>query len=394
MNTEQPMGVAARELVQRMGEAANNFLAGLATDQRAKAQLDFADEAARSTWYYTPVLRQGLPFTEMDRTQQRLAQRLIRTGLSKEGWVTASTIMGLETTLDGLEGWTTQLWWRDVNLYYVSIFGQPDAKQPWGWRFEGHHVSLNYTIVDGQIISPTPSFFGANPAESPLLGGQSLRPLAGIEDLARELMHNLSAEQQAIALLTPVAPPDMVTLNRPYVIEDSIPSPMSNVNDPAAVASQFASMNRFSTERGVTHDDLHTVRYTASPRGLAAAAMTPAQQEILVALISDYIHRMPEELAEIEMKKLLQPGIEQIHLAWAGGLERHQPHYYRLQAPRLLVEYDNTQNNANHIHSVWRDPLNDFGADILAQHYATADHGHGHTHSHSHSHGHGHDHHH
>ena len=250
MNTERPVGATAREVVQRMGEAANNFLAALAIDQRAKAQIDFDDEAERTRWYYTPVLRRGLPLSEMDRNQQRMAQRLIMTGLSRPGWVTASTIMGLETTLDALEGWTTQIWWRDVQLYYVSIFGQPDGKAPWGWRFEGHHISLNYTISDGQIVAPTPTFFGANPAESPLIGGQTLRPLASIEDLARDLMHNLSAEQQATALLTPVAPPDIAMLNRPYVVDKALPWPTEGIDDPKAVLEQFPTMERFCKERG------------------------------------------------------------------------------------------------------------------------------------------------
>ena len=176
MNTESPTGVTARQLVQRMGEAAENFLAALSTDQRATAQLDFADQAERTTWYYTPTPRQGLPFTEMDRKQQRLAQKLIMTGLSRGGYNVATTIMGLETLLDGKEGFTAEIWWRDSRLYHVTIFGTPDDKQPWGWRFEGHHISLNYTIVGGQIVAPTPTFFGSNPAESPLIPQQRKLP--------------------------------------------------------------------------------------------------------------------------------------------------------------------------------------------------------------------------
>jgi hypothetical protein len=355
-----------------MGEAANTFLAALSTDQRAKAQLDFADEAERTTWHYTPTPRRGLSLKEMDRRQQRLAQKLIMTGLSQPGWVTAGVIMGLETTLDGIEGWTTAEWWRDVQLYFVSIFGQPDGKRPWGWRFEGHHISLNYTLVDGRIVAPTPTFFGANRAEAPLIGGHLLRPLAGIEDPARELMRSLSSEQGAKALLTPIAPPDFAMLNRPYVVEGALPWPTPGIEDPAAVAAQFPTMKRFCDERGVTVDDLEAIRYSTTPKGLAAADLTAAQQEMLLTLIGNYIRRMPDELAEIELEKLQQRGLDQIHFAWAGGLERRQPHYYRLQGPRFLVEYDNTQNDANHIHSVWRDPADDFGADLLAHHYQTA----------------------
>ncbi|MEZ4656844.1 MAG: DUF3500 domain-containing protein [Caldilineaceae bacterium] len=372
-NSAKLVGAAARETVQRMGEAAANFLAGLSTDQRAKAQLDFADQAERTTWHYTPTPRQGLPFTEMDRQQQRLAQRLIMSGLSREGYNVATTIMGIETLLDGKEGFRTDLWWRDSRLYYVSVFGEPDGQKPWGWRFEGHHISLNFTIVGGQIVSPTPTFFGSNPAASPLIGGQMLRPLAGIEDLARQLMHALSAEQQATALLTTKAPPDIVTLNRPAVVAGSLPAQTPGIDDTLAVASQFRTMERLIEERGVTPAELEAVRLNG-PKGIAAASMSSAQREILHALIADYIHFMPDELAEIEMQKLHAQGVDQIHFAWAGGLERGEGHYYRMQGTRFLVEYDNTQNDANHIHAVWRDAQNDFGADLIAQHYQSSHH--------------------
>lgn len=368
--TTAATGLAARQLVQRMGEAAQNFLAGLATDQRRIAQLDFADQAERTTWHYTPTERQGLPFTQMDRGQQRLAQQLVMTGLSRAGYNTATTIMGLETLLDAKEGFTAQIWWRDSRLYHLTIFGTPDEPGAWGWRFEGHHISLNYTIVDGQIVAPTPTFFGSNPAESPLIGTHSLRPLATIEDLARELMHALSPDQRAQALLTASAPPDIVTLNRPWVVAGSLPAQTPGIDDTLAVASQFRTMARLVEERGIRAEELEAVRYSDTPKGLATAQMNGAQRELLLTLIGDYIHRLPEELAEIELKKLHANGIDGLHFAWAGGIERRQPHYYRLQGPRFLVEYDNTQNDANHIHSVWRDPQNDFGADLLVRHYA------------------------
>ncbi|MEZ4710831.1 MAG: DUF3500 domain-containing protein [Caldilineaceae bacterium] len=372
-NSEKLLGAAARETVQRMGEAAANFLAGLSTDQRAKAQIDFADQTERTTWHYTPTPRQGLPFTEMDRQQQRLAQRLIMSGLSREGYNVATTIMGIETLLDAKEGFTTGLWWRDSRLYYVTVFGEPDGQKPWGWRFEGHHISLNFTIVGGQIVSPTPTFFGSNPAASPLMGGQLLRPLAGIEDLARQLMHALSAEQQAAALLSTKAPPDIVTLNRPAVIAGSLPAQTPGVDDNLAVAAQFRTIERLIEDRGITQAELEAVRLNG-PKGVAAASMSSAQREILHALIADYIHFMPDELAEIEMQKLHAQGVDQIHFAWAGGLERGDGHYYRMQGTRFLVEYDNTQNDANHIHAVWRDAQNDFGADLIAQHYQASHH--------------------
>ena len=363
-------GQGAEQLVKRMGEAAANFLAGLSTDQRSKTVLPFEDQQERINWHYTPTPRSGLPFTEMDRTQQRLAQRLIATGLSRAGYVTTSTIMGLETTLDAIEEWSAELWWRDSRLYHLTIFGSPDSQEPWGWRFEGHHISLNYTLVGGRIIAPTPTFFGSNPAEAPLGVASWLRPLGSLEDLARELVLALDQPQQQTAIVTDLAPPDIVSLNRPAVIDGMLPAKTPGLDDPASVAGQYGTLDRFMKALGTEAAHLEAVRYTTQPKGLAAAAMTGDQQEILLALIGAYLHCMPEELAEIELTKIKQQGIDQIHFVWAGSLERRQPHYYRLQGSRFLAEYDNIQNDANHIHSVWRDPTNDFGADVLAQHYA------------------------
>lgn len=365
-----PTGRVAAELVQRMGEAAQNFLAGLSTDQRATAQLDFADETERTTWHYTPVARKGLPFTQMDRTQQRLAQALVATGLSRAGYVTASTIMGIETTLDFIEGWKRADGGRDSRLYYLSIFGTPDSTGAWGWRFEGHHISLNYTIVNGQIVAPTPTFFGSNPAEAHLSDNHSLRPLASVEDLGRELMHALSEEQRAKVLLTPKAPLDIVSLNRPYLKEGMLPAFTPGLDEGVAVNYEFSTLDTLTKQRGMTMADLEAVRAGSDPKGLASTQMNAAQKEILQALIGAYLHKMPEELAELEFQQLAARGLDNLHFAWAGSLERRQGHYYRIQGPRFLVEYDNTQNDANHIHSVWRDPEDDFGAQILAQHYA------------------------
>jgi hypothetical protein len=330
-----------------MGEATERFVESLSHDQRAKAVFGFAQQQERTRWFYTPVPRNGLPLSEMDRHQQRLAHQLVATGLSRAGYSTASTIMGLETTLDALEGWRQSHPGRDPELYYVSVFGTPNDWQPWGWRLEGHHISLNYTLAGKQIISPTPTFFGSNPAETALSPVGILRPLAGIEDLARELIHAFDPGQRSRAILATAAPSDIVLANLPSAVQGTLPS-----------------ANRLSPRQQ------EALRYTHAPKGLAAAAMAPAQREILLALVSEYIHRLPDEVAEIEMNELQKRGQEGLHFAWAGGLEKHQGHYYRIQATRFLVEYDNTQNDANHIHSVWRDPGNDFGARMLAEHYA------------------------
>ena len=351
------VGAATRPVAQRMGEAATNFLAALSPDQKAKTQFAISDEDRRTAWYYTPIPRDGLPFTEMDRPQQQLAQKLIVSGLSEGAFGIAAVIMGLETTLDMREGWTRPLPGRDSRLYYVRVFGTPGDEEPWGWSFEGHHISLNYTISKGQIIAPTPTFFGANPADSPLGGHAMLRPLQSIEEMARELMHMLDEGQRAQTMIANAAPPDMVTANHAYLAEGTL-------------LLDEATAQAWQTDAHVHDDEMAKLRYTATPQGIASGALKADQQELLLALVGEYIYRMPDELAEIEMQKLQAAGADPLHFAWAGGLERGQGHYYRIQGGHLLVEYDNTQNEANHIHSVWRDPRNDFGANMIAEHYA------------------------
>ena len=341
-------GPSIRSLVDRMGDAVNNFTACLAPDQKAKAVTEFSDEDRRTFWHYTQIPREGLPFEEMEFEQRRLAHQVVATGVSRTGYVAVSAIIGLETTLDMYEGWKSGSWKRNPGNYYISVFGTPDSDAPWGWKFEGHHVSLNYTIVNGQIVSPTPTFFGANPADAALNGVGVLRPIGRVEDLARDLVQSLSAEQRLTAVLADTAPPDMVTMNATRVVEEHTPHDQLE---------------------GLTADALEAIRYTTHPRGLDAAVMGASQQEILNALIMEYINRMPDSIAQIESDSLDRSGLEGIHLAWAGGIEKRQGHYYRLQSDRILVEYDNTQNDANHIHSVWRNSGNDFGADLLARHY-------------------------
>lgn len=363
-------GSGAHEVVARMSEAADNFITSLSAEQRKTALIDFDDSAERTFWDYTPIMRRGLPLNEMDRPQQRLAYRLLSTGLSRAGYNTATTIMGLEPLLDAKENWRTEDWFRDSMRYYISIFDRPDPKKHWGWRFEGHHISLHYTIVDGKIIAPTPTFFGSNPAKSPLNSVATLRLLAATEDLARELMYTLDDEQRSVALLSRLTPPDIMQLNRPKVIDRALPAISPEFDDPPGVRAMGNFLDYEMDLLSLTLEQLEPVRYSTTPSGIAAGAMDNGQREIIKALIAEYVHRMPDELAEIEMKKIEALGLENVHFAWAGRLEKNQAHYYRLQGPRFLVEYDNVQNDANHVHSVWRDPENDFGVDILAHHYA------------------------
>jgi hypothetical protein len=314
----------------RMAEAAARWLASLDPAQRAKAAFGFPDDAERTRWYYTPTERGGLPLAEMGPVQQRLAHRLVASGLSEGGYATAATIMGLENVLDAREGWrrgydgrTVPHRGRDPQLYFVSVFGDPGSG-PWGWRVGGHHVALNYTLAAGGRVSASPLFFGANPAMTRLVGPGVLRPLAAEEDLGRELLAALAPDQRAKAVVSPVAPGDILHRNRP--------------------------------------------RVEPGPRdGLPATGMLPPQRAMLEGLVRQYLGRLPDELASAEAARVLGPAAAELHFAWAGGPGPGQPHYYRVQGPRLLIEYDNVQDGANHVHSVWRDPAGDFGQSTAAE---------------------------
>jgi Protein of unknown function (DUF3500) len=316
--------VTAGGLRDRMAAAAADWLASLDPGRRAKASFGFPDSRERTTWYYTPTERGGLPLAEMGPESQRLAHRLLASGLSEGGYATAATIMGLENVLDAREGWrrgydgrTVPHRGRDPQLYFVSVFGDPGAGS-WGWRVGGHHLAVNYTLPEDGPVSASPLFLGANPALTRLVGPGVLRPLAAEEDLGRELLDALAPDQRAEAVVAPVAPNDILQGNRPRV------------------------------ELG-------------PPEGLPAAGMLPQQRALLEGLVGQYLGRLPAELAEAEAARVAGEGLDGVHFAWAGGPERGQPHYYRVQGPRLLIEYDNVQNGANHVHTVWRDPEGDFG---------------------------------
>jgi Protein of unknown function (DUF3500) len=307
-----------------MAAAAADWLASLDPARRAKAGYPFPADEERTRWYYTPTERGGLPLAEMGPVSQRLAHRLVASGLSQGGYATAATIMGLENVLDAKEGWrrgydgrAVPHRGRDPQLYFVSVFGEP-GDGPWGWRVGGHHVALNYTIGAGGEVSASPLFLGANPALTRLVGPGVLRPLAAEEDLARELLDALAPDQLATATLSETAPGDILQTNRPAV-------------------------------------------RVGPPEGLAGAGMLPQQRALLAGLLDQYLGRLPAPLAELEGQRVTGELLDEVHFGWAGGREPGQPHYYRIQGPRQHIEYDNVQNGANHVHSVWRDPEGDFG---------------------------------
>jgi hypothetical protein len=310
--------------VETMTDAARDFLRTLSPELRTQAQLAF-DSADRTTWNYVPIARTGVALKSLDAAQRGAAARLLRTGLSERGYAKAETIRALEDVLLEIEGRTAIV--RDREAYHFAIFGEPSATGTWGWRYEGHHLSQNWTIVAGKALASSPQFFGANPAEVKEGKLAGTRPLAAEEDLAFALLRSLDDRQRAVAVIDPQAPQDITTANaREAVMDDA--------------------------------------------RGLAYRDMTPAQRKQLIALIEEHAGAQAAPLAEERLARLRRSGLEAIRFAWMGSLERNQAgHYYRIKGPSFLIEFDNTQNGANHIHQVWRDFKGDFGRDHLAEHY-------------------------
>ena len=370
---------ASRLVAERMAAAARAWLDLLTGEQRQVASgavpTDDGTDAERRRWFYTPTDHGGLTLHQQRPAQQRAAMRLVASGLSPAGFVTVATTMGLENVLDYTEGFVARFdreRGRDPGLYYLRVFGEPGGAEPWGWRFGGHHVSLNNLVVDGAVASTTPCFMGADPASSPLLGGAVNRPLGRVEDLARDLVRSLRPELAARAVLLPKAPSDFVTANRTVVSEGNRVIPLAAIwrddrfRDEAEQARLQALSDAIDTAAGFFDDDQRAVEYTTSPKGVPGRELDAGQRELLRALLGTYFDRVPEGLSPLP--RYDDAALDAVHFAWAGPSEPGQPHYYRLQGPRLLVEWDNTQRGANHAHSVWRDPSADFGLDVLAAH--------------------------
>lgn len=308
-----------------MAETANRFLASLTPEQRAKATFTFQEEE-RQNWHFVPIERKGLALREMNSAQKHLATALLSAGLSQQGFVKAETIMSLEDVLKAIEHGTGPE--RDPEKYYISIFGAPSADGTWGYRVEGHHLSQNYTVVAGRVVG-APSFFGSNPAEVREGPRKGLRALGAEEDLGRAVIQSLDPAERKIAIVDPVAYKDIITFD----------------SRQAALKGQ--------------------------PSGLLASKMNPKQFDLLMNLLEEYARNMPDQIAEAREAQIKKAG-KDIYFAWAGGIEKGEPHYYRVQTAAFLIEYDDTQNNANHIHSVWRDFNGDFGLDLLKLHYQTS----------------------
>lgn len=363
-----------------MAEAALAWLHLLDEDQRAlgrgAAPADDGADDERRRWFYTPTDHGGLSVHQQRPAQQRAALRLVATGLSTAGYVTVATTMGLENVLDHVEGFRARLdreRGRDPGLYYLRVFGDPGGTRPWGWRFGGHHVSLNNLVVGGELVSSTPCFVGADPASAPLLGGATSRPLGAVEDLARDLVRSLPDDLAARALLLPRAPSDLVTGNRTRVATGDRVIPLvrlwrSRFADPDEQQRLQAASDSLDDAAGLSDDDHTVLAWTAEPKGVAGRDLDASQRGQLHDLLGAYLGRVPDEVSPLA--RYDDAALDELHLAWAGMTEPGRPHYYRLQGPRLLAEWDNTQRGANHAHSVWRDPVSDFGLDVLAAHRA------------------------
>lgn len=313
---------------EEMARAANNFLAALNTEQQKKATFDFKNEE-RYNWHFVPRQRKGLPLKELAPEQRALAHALLSSGMGQRGYVAAVTIISLEQILKDAEQGRGPA--RDPEMYFFSIFGKPGPKEPWGWRVEGHHLALNFAVVSGRAVAGAPAFMGSNPGAVRDGPRKGLRVLAGEEDLGRTLAQSLDDDQRKEAVLPGDVPREVITGNsRKAMLED--------------------------------------------PAGIPVAKLTEDQREVLLALLELYANRMRTEMAEHDLRRIMDAGIEKVRFAWAGSTEPGKPHYYRLYGPTFLVEYDNTQNNANHIHTVWRDLENDFGDDALRRHYEQTPH--------------------
>jgi Protein of unknown function (DUF3500) len=288
-----------------------------------------------------------------------------------------ATIIGLENVLDHEEGFVARFdreRGRDPGLYYLRVFGRPGESGTWGWRFGGHHVSLNNLVVDGAVVATTPCFLGADPAASPLLGGAVQRPLARVEDVARELVRSLAPDLAARAVLLPRAPSDLVTANRTSVAPGDRARPLVDIwrgrfPDPAEQAALQKASDAIDEAAGYGDPDHAAVEYTAEPKGVPGAELDAGQRALVLALLATYLDRVPAEVSPLRRYDE-DAALDAVHFAWAGPTAPGNPHYYRLQGPRLLAEWDNTQRDANHAHSVWRDPEADFGLDVLARHRA------------------------
>lgn len=316
---------------QKIADAASSFLDLLDSAQRARAFYPFdADE--RYNFHYFPVDNpKGIAMDQLNPAQKNAAWELIKTCLSEKAVEKVGEIIQLEVILKELERRGPEDHYRDPGKYFLTVFGIPHNNTIWGWRLEGHHVSFNFSAINGKLVAGTPGFLGANPAVVQQGAGKGKEVLREEREAGFALLHSLTKEQLARAIVNPTAPGDIVT--------------------------------HVDRKAMITH-----------PEGLLYSEMNPAQQQQMLQLISLYVHRFTKLFADDMLKEIQQAGLDQLRFAWAGYTEPGigKPHYYRIQGPTVIIEYDNTQNNANHLHTVVRDLRHDFGGDELLEHYKAA----------------------
>jgi hypothetical protein len=305
-------------------EAARSFTASLDERQRATALRPITDDDLRHRWAYTPGPRAGVVLGELDRGRRKAVHHLLASVLSRHAYAQVATVMALEDVLDHREGGDRD---RHQGDYSLVLFGTP-GDDPWGWRFEGHHVSVNVVLVDGRV-SATPFFLGANPAHTTYGGHTVVRPLALEEELPRLLLDRMGAEHRLTAVVSDRAPDDLKTRD----------------------ASRLGAV--------------------IEPVGVALSSLDGEAHDLLTGLVRYYLDRLRPDLAAAEFDRL---DLDRVHFAWEGSAKPGEGHYYRIQTPDLLIEYDNTQGGANHVHSVWRRRSGDFGDDLLAAHRGEVDH--------------------
>ena len=307
----------------KMVVSANAFLASLDAERRTQATFEWKDEE-RVNWHFIPRERKGLPLDGMTDGQQVMAHALLSHGMSYDGFNTSMTIMSLESILAELENNPVK---RDSGKYFFSIFGKPEKGKSWGWRVEGHHLSLNFTIVNGKHVRATPSFYGNNPGRVREGTRKGLATLLAEENMARNLLKSLSAEQKKQAIIADIAPKDIFT-------------------------------------------KANTMVKPLEETGIRFSALNDKQKKQLTQIVRLYVNRHRPEIAREDLKRIEAAGWDDILFAWAGTEKRGEAHYYRVPGPTFLLEYDNVQNGANHVHAVYRDFKSDFGADLLKTHYA------------------------
>ena len=308
--------------------AVRHWLDGLDDPQQARATFPFETDE-RFAWQYTPGDREGLAIADMSATQRAAAMAVVDAALSARGAAEVRAVIALEPVLAELEREAGDPMWRrrDPELYWLAVFGVPGDDSPWAWRIGGHHLAIELTMSDGRVIGSAPSFLGANPATIPSGPGAGSRAIDGEEALARGLLASLTPAQRAIAVVDPVAPPDILSGHGRRVDVRGIPS-------------------------GIAYEDLEH-----------------RQHDEMERLIRHYLDRARPDVADAEWERIRSGGLASVTFAWAGPDAPGRGHYYAVRGPGFLIEYDNTQNGANHIHSVWRDLTNDWGEDLLAAHY-------------------------